>query len=92
MGINLAASIGVYALAHLGSVRAGGVIFGETGRVPIRAIEALWPADHQRRIDRPDTWPHRPALQKAQNHPCRRRAVHTGSEAEVDPVLLLRAS
>jgi len=32
----------------------------------------------KRRSERPDTWPHRPALQIAQDHPCRRRAVHTG--------------
>jgi len=37
------------------------------GRDPVRAIKALWPAAHQRRTQRPYTWPRQPALQKLKN-------------------------
>src|SRR5688572_14514022 len=46
------------------------------GRDPIPR-KALWPAADMRRINRSNTWPHRPALQNYSNPPCQRRAVHT---------------
>ena len=38
----------------------------EFGRDPLPR-KALWPAAHVRRINRSNTWPHRPALQKRSN-------------------------
>ena len=39
--------------------------------------KALWPAANVRRINRSNTWPHRPTLQNRSIHSCQRRAVHT---------------
>jgi hypothetical protein len=48
----------------------------EIGRDP-SPRKALWPAADVRRINRSNTWPHRPALQNHSNPSCQRRAVHT---------------
>jgi hypothetical protein len=48
----------------------------EIGRDPIPR-KALWPAADVCRINRSNTWPHRPALQNRSIHSCQRGAVHT---------------
>ena len=56
----------------------------EIGRDPIQR-KALWPAADVCRINRSNTWPHRPALQNHSNPSCQRGAVHTWREAAVSP-------
>jgi RimJ/RimL family protein N-acetyltransferase len=56
----------------------------EIGRDP-RPRKALWPAADVRRINRSNTWPHRPALQNHSNPSCQRRAVHTWRQFAVSP-------